>query len=90
MKAEPTTPASVTPAKPAPVTDWATLPLVLRVKHLARLFDISVSAVYLRLKNDPGSLPAPFSLSPLQWSRQAVQSWLERPAALRVARRKVS
>ena len=70
------------------VTDWAQLPLILRVPDLARLLGIGRTAIYERMERNPGSLPTPSSTAPFEWSRAVVQRWYETPAVLRPVRRK--
>lgn len=65
--------------------DHTTLPVLLSIGDMGRILGLGPKAIYVRIENDPGSLPPRFILpgsNLLRWHPTVVQRWLDAKAGL--------
>lgn len=76
--------ASPTPDRP--ITDLHTLPLILTITDMARIYRISVATIRTALSRNTFR-PLPFEKYPYRWTREAIAHDLKTPRAKQRMRR---
>ncbi len=62
----------------APICDWATLPVTLRIREVASIYSMREDTVRKQLRIGDASLPLPFADRPYRFRKSDVQRHYER------------